>query len=156
MTSLLLQDEANHYDRPSWPTFSYTPTEKSHWIHMWPTCRMHVFTCVPHVLYQFYAFTHMWWKCFTRETYVRSGKHICISRVPHVTHIDSHVTTCEAHMGSYLLALRSHVKITCEIRTTHKIHMWISCDFSVRDGNTKEVIGCCEGPCRESLKLALA
>ena len=108
------------------------PTEKSHWIHMWPTCESHVFTCVPHV-FQFHTFAHMWWKFFTCEAHVRSGKHMCISCVPHVTHMSPHVTTCEAHVGSYLLALRPHVEWTCEIGTTHKIHMWISCDFSVRD-----------------------
>ena len=99
---------------------------------MKPTCDPHVFTCVPHVLFQFKTFTHMWWKMCTCETHVRSGKCMWISCVSHVTHMNPHVTTCEAHVGSCIFALRSHVKRTCEIGTTHKIHMWISCDFSVR------------------------
>ena len=106
---------------------------------MWPTCESHVFTCVPHVLFQFHTFAHMWSKCFTCETHVRSSKHMCISCVPHVTHKSPHMITCEAHVGSYLLALRSHVERTCEIGTTHTIHMWISCDFSVRDRSLASV-----------------
>ena len=123
-----------YYQTPkAWlSNIGYTPTEKSHGIDMWPTRGPHVFTCGPHVLFQFHAFTHMWETFFTCETRVRSCKHMWMSCVPHVAHINSHVAKCEAHVGSYLLPLRSHVEWTCEIGTTHKIHMWIPCDFSVR------------------------
>ena len=110
---------------------------------MCPICGPHVFTCVPHVLFQFHTFTHMWKKMSTCVTHVRSGKHMWISCVPHATHIIPHVTTCEAHVDSYLLALRSHVKRTCEIGTTHKIHMWISCDFSVGGSTRQETTASC-------------
>ena len=115
---------------------SLLPLRKNH---TESTCGPHVFTCVPHAVFQFHTFIHMWWQIFICETHVRSGKHMWISCVPHVTRINSHVTTmsCEAHVGSYLLVLRSHVKRTCEIGTTLKIHMWIWCDFFVKLGTAK-------------------
>ena len=35
---------------------------------------------------------------------MRSDEHMWISCVSHVTHMNPHVTTCEARIGSYLLA----------------------------------------------------
>ena len=66
------QDKAKAGKRPGWVMVVglvglaigcsgwSTPTEKSHLIHMWPTRESHVFTCVPHVLFQFHTFAHMW------------------------------------------------------------------------------------------------
>jgi len=63
---------------------------------------------------------------------------MCISCDPQVTHMSPHVVICEARVGSHLLALRSHVKKTCEIGTTHVSrmgthvgHMWATCGFNV-------------------------
>ena len=50
---------------------------------------------------------------------------------PYVAHMSSHGATHAAHVGSYLLALRSHVKKTCNIGTTHMSHMWVTCGFNV-------------------------
>ena len=109
-----------------------SPTEKSHWIHMWPTGGPHVFTCGPHVLFQFHTFTHIWWKSVTCVTHVRSGKHMWIPCVTHVTHLNPHVATCEDHVGFYLLVSLSYVNKSCEFGTTYEMHMSILCDFSVR------------------------
>ena len=72
----------------------------------------------------------MWRKFFTRETHVRSCKHMWISCVPHEPTCGHLCFSCG------LLSLR--ITLTCGKNmwngTTHEIHMWISCDFSVRDG----------------------
>ena len=56
----------------------------------------------------------------------------CVSHMwPTWAHMWPHVKFI--HVCFYLLALRPHVEWTCEIGTTHKIHMWNSCDFSGGD-----------------------
>jgi len=116
-----------HINKP-WRAFL---TEKSHWIHMWPTCVPHVFPCGTHVLFQFHMFPHMWGKFSTCETHGRPCKHMCISCDPQVTHMSPHVVICEARVGSHLLALRSHVKKNMwnwnNTRNSHVNFMWYFC-----------------------------
>jgi len=112
-----------HIKKP-WRAFL---TEKSHWIHMWPTCVPHVFPCGTHVLFQFHMFPHMWGTFSTCETHMRSCKHMCISCVSHATHMSPHVVICEAHDCGLLsisitltcgkhVKLEQHTKSTCEFR----------------------------------------
>ena len=95
-----------------------------------PQCGPHGFTCGPRVFLKFNTFTHMWGIFFTCETHVRSCKHMWISCVPHVTHMSRHT------WGSCGF-LSLSITLTCGKNMLNwnntQIHMWISCDFSVRD-----------------------
>ena len=106
-------------------------TLNPHVAHMWITCVHMCPTCVvpsshfyPHVVKNF----HMWNTCEVEQTHVYIVCLACDTQEPTC----DYMWWCEACVGSYLLTLRSHVERTCEIGISHKIHMWISCDFSVR------------------------
>ena len=116
-----------HYCYPLWNNYieSTCGPHVAHmwptWVHMCPTCVVPISHVYPHVRKIF----HMWDTCAVLQT------HVDIVRVSHVTHVNPHVATCDADVDSYLLTLRSHAQLICEIGTTHKIHMRISRDFSV-------------------------
>ena len=84
-----------------------TPTDKSHWIYMWPTCVHRCSTCVvpmshvyPHVMKN----CHMWDTCEVGQTYVDV---VCPTR-------DLHKLTCD-YMWRSCGLLSLNITLACEM-----------------------------------------
>ena len=88
-------------------------TPNPHVVHLWLTGVAPISHVFPHVMKIF----HMSDTCEVDQIHADIMCPIC----------HPHKPTCEAHVGSYLLALRSHVSRTFEIGTTHKS----TCEFHV-------------------------